>query len=258
MAKSIPYWKRVLLRHLQNVGRGLKTVDHVLRGRVQSDESSPDHRRTDALSFAKVLVLVAIAGPLYGFAMGSFAGIEGSRSWSQQWQQMLYSGIKVPILIAMTLIISLPSFFVINTLFGLRDEFRESLRAIVSAQAGLAIILASMLPLTILVYLSLSTEPAGYARCVIFNTFIFGLASVSAQVLLRKYYRPLIDRNPKQKIMVRFWIFIYAFVGIQAAYVLRPFIGSPNTPISFFRDEPFENAYVVVFRLTWNLFAAVN
>ena len=54
----------------------------------------------------------------------------------------------------------------------------------------------------------------------------------------------LIRQNPKHRWMVRVWIFVYAFVGIQMAYVLRPFIGSPSNTISFFREDPFENAYV--------------
>lgn len=49
--------------------------------------------------------------------------------------------------------------------------------------------------------------------------------------------------------MVRSWILVYAFVGIQASYVLRPFIGNLDTPISFFRKDSFENAYVKIFEL---------
>jgi len=45
------------------------------------------------------------------------------------------------------------------------------------------------------------------------------------------------------------WIFVFAFVGIQMGYVLRPFIGVPTNPITFLRENPFENAYVRVWQL---------
>jgi hypothetical protein len=37
---------------------------------------------------------------------------------------------------------------------------------------------------------------------------------------------------------------IYAFVGIQMGWVLRPFIGQPGVPTTFFRPGAWGNAYV--------------
>ena len=53
-------------------------------------------------------------GFLYGAAMGSYGGVGGDRVW-----QLLYSGLKVPVLLLATFLIGLPNFFVLNTLFGL-------------------------------------------------------------------------------------------------------------------------------------------
>ena len=168
--------------------------------------------------------------------------------------QMLFSGSKVPLLILATLLVALPSFFILNTLVGLRQQFKESLRAILLAQAGLVIILLSLAPITMFVYVSVSPMQQGYSLAVLWNAFAFGGASVSAQLLLRRNYRQLIRQNSKHRWMVRVWIIVYAFVGIQMAYVLRPFIGSPNNTISFFREDPFENAYVRVLKLIWSAF----
>jgi hypothetical protein len=157
------------------------------------------------------------------------------------------------LLITVTLIVSIPSFYVINTLLGLRDDFGEAWRSIISAQAGLTIILSSLFPVTLFVYLSLTNSTASYQAAVLFNAGMFGLASVSAQLLLRGYYRALVKKDARHRWMIRFWIFVYAFVGIQAAYVLRPFIGNPNQSTTFFRRESFQNAYVKVFELVWNI-----
>ena len=33
------------------------------------------------------------------------------------------------------------------------------------------------------------------------------------------------------------WVFVFALVGAQMGWVLRPFIGNPNTPFTFFRER---------------------
>jgi hypothetical protein len=47
------------------------------------------------------------------------------------------------------------------------------------------------------------------------------------------------------------WLGLYVFVGIQMAWVLRPFVGAPGQPVQFFRPESWVNAYEVVLRLVW-------
>ena len=46
--------------------------------------------------------------------------------------------------------------------------------------------------------------------------------------------------------MSEIWLLIYAFVGIQMAWVLRPFIGDPHSPTHFFREGAWGNAYVEI------------
>ena len=229
--------------------RWIETVDRVLRR--QPLELTPDGaRKSDGrISLRRTASIVMVLGPVYGAAMGAYAWVAGERMLLEQIPQMLYSGIKVPLLIAVTVLISLPSFFVINTLLGLRDDLRDSLAAIISAQAGMVMILASLFPLTLFIYVSTSHADFSYPLAILTNAAMFGLASFSAQVLLRGYYSPLIAKNARHRWMVRSWIFVYAFVGIQASYVLRPFIGNPDVPASFFRKDSFENAYVRVFQL---------
>jgi hypothetical protein len=63
--------------------------------------------------------------------MGSLTGLAGGRQL-----QLLYSAIKVPILLLVTFAISLPSFAVINTLLGLRSDLRAAMSALLDTQAG--------------------------------------------------------------------------------------------------------------------------
>ena len=236
-------------RHWRIVVRGLDTVDHILRGRSTSISDSTT-ATPGLLPLRQVITILLICGPIYGLAMGSYAYTIGTRSLLEQAPQLFYSAIKVPLLLAITVSISLPSFFVINTLLGLRDDFGLALRAIISAQAGLTIILVSFFPLTLFVYSGLSDTTANHSFAVLFNAAMFGLASVSAQVLLAQYYRPLVARDHRHRWTIRLWIFVYAFVGIQAGFTMRPFIGGTNAPPEFLRRDSFQNAYVAVLKMT--------
>ena len=188
-------------------------------------------------------------GLAYGAAMGSYAGIVGGRAWHDVLLQMSFSAVKVPLLLAVTCVVAMPSFFVLNTLFGLRDDFAAAVRAVAATQAGVAVLLTSLAPLVIMWYL---TSDA-YVPAVMCNALMFAVAGISAQRLLHGHYRALIARNPKHRTMLRAWLGLYTFVGIQMGWMLRPFIGSPTEAVQFFRREPFDNAYLIVLRLIGQL-----
>ena len=149
------------------------------------------------------------------------------------------------------MLLSLPSYFVLNTLLGVRSDFAAAWRAVMASQAGLTIILLSLAPLTAFWYAS----SANYRSAILFNALMFAVASAGAQGLLRRSYRPLIERDPRHRWLLRAWIVLYAFVGIQMGWNLRPFIGTPDEPARFFRGGAWENSYVIVARMIWD-FAA--
>jgi hypothetical protein len=219
----------------------LLPIDNLLRGNVIAPalgETAPP------LRLHRLLLLVVMFGLLYGAVMGSYGGVFGDH-----WKQLIYSAVKVPFLLIATFLLSLPSFFVISTLLGLREDFGQSLRVLIATQAALTIILASFAPFTALWYLS-STD---YQAAVLFNAAMFGISSIAAQVLLRRFYAPLIARNPRHRLLVRAWLIVYAFVGIQMGWLLRPFIGDPSSPTRFFREHMWGNAYEVIIRMVWSL-----
>jgi hypothetical protein len=187
------------------------------------------------------MVVVALAGGLlYGASMGSYSVLTGGDPLL-----MIYATIKVPMLLLVTLAIALPSFFVLSSLAGLRDDFAESLRAILGAQTVVAVILASLSPFTILFYAS-TTD---YLGAVFFSVVMFAIAGVASQLALHESYRGLVARNGAHRRMKWLWIALYAFVCVQMAWVLRPFFGVPGGATEFFRVESWGNAYEVVMRL---------
>ena len=209
----------------------LLSANQVLRSRDAAGASGTLTRLRQLMG-----VLVAF-GAVYGAVMGSFAGFS-----DLHWLQLFYSAVKVPLLLVLTFLVSLPSFFVLNTILGLRSDFGRVLRALVWAQAGLTIVLASFAPFTLLWYASFS----GYDNAVLFNAVMFGTASFAGQWILRRLYVPLIAEHPRHRQLLWTWIVIYAFVGIQMGWILRPFVGDPRIRPQFFRQGMWGNAYEIV------------
>jgi hypothetical protein len=218
----------------------LRIASDILRG-----ESSPERTREALpISGATLTAAVVAFGMFYGAVMGTYGGFGGPRMW-----QVVYAAVKVPFLLFTTFLLSLPSFFVVNTLLGLRGDFPRVVRALLSTQAGLTIILSALAPYTAFWYVCGSR----YQPAILFNGLMFAVASVSAQWMLRRSYEPLIERDPKHRWMLRAWLVIYVFVGIQMGWVLRPFIGDPAAPVQFFREGSWSNAYEVVIQMIWDV-----
>jgi hypothetical protein len=156
--------------------------------------------------FRTLLALIVSFGLCYGALMGTFSGVRGDHSL-----QILYSALKVPLLLLVTFGLSLPGFFVLNTIMGVRSDLNHALKALLAAQAGMTVILTSFAPFTLLWYASC----ADYNQAILFNAVMFAAATLASQGLLRRYYGPLLQRDRRHRILLRVWLVTYGFVGIQ-------------------------------------------
>ena len=188
----------------------------------------------------RVLLFGVVCTAAYGGLMATSQGIGFSR-----WEQMLYSALKVPVLLTLSAAVAFPSFFVVVSLLGLRDDLRLSLRALAATQAVVAMTLLSLAPLTLLMYASTTS----HALALLTNMVMFAVASVAGQVVLRRFYKPLIAKNPTHRTVLRVWIVVYAFIGVQLGWVLRPFVGTPGTETTFLRENAWGNAYLEVWAI---------
>ena len=192
----------------------------------------------------RLVLLATLATAAYGAVMGSFAAVYGGSAWG-----VVFSAAKAPMLLGVTFALTLPSFVVINLLLGLRDDLGDVLHALASAQVAVAMGLVSLAPLTLLWYVSVPR----YESAILFNAAMFALASFGGQRPLRKRYARLVRRNALHGRLLKLWLGVYAFVGIQMGWVLRPFIGDPTKPAEFLRPEKWDNAYVIVVRIVWRV-----
>lgn len=196
--------------------------------------------QADRVPWRGLATLLVVGSFVYGFVMGGH---------DLRLVQSLYSASKVPLLLVVSTLICLPSFYVLNAVLGLRDDFEAALRGIVATQATLAVTLAALAPVTAVLYVSATR----YESLFVVNGVMFALATLAGQHTLQRHYRRLVARRPLHRVGRLAWGVLYTFVAVQLAWVLRPFIGAPGMETRFLRDEAWSNAYVHVARELFGL-----
>ncbi|MBL8858698.1 MAG: hypothetical protein JNL28_09350 [Planctomycetes bacterium] len=194
--------------------------------------------------WARIAQLLIAAGVLYGAVMGALAVNPVG---------VLYSALKLPVLLAFALAICLPNFYAMHAVLGLREDFPAAVRGILSAQGTLAVALCALAPVTGFFYLCGVTYPGA----LLWNGGAFAIAVICGQITLARHYRALIARNRRHRLTLAAWFLLYTFVSIKVGWVLRPFIGDPALPIEFLRagkwsENPYMNLFWTAAAFVWN------
>jgi hypothetical protein len=137
------------------------------------------------------------------------------------------------------MLLAVPSFYVLNLLLGVGDDFEAVWRALVDYQLSVALQLAALAPVTIFMNLT----NGDYRTAQAWSSLMFAVAAWNARRSLRASYEPLIARHGAHLVLGRFWFVLYAFLGVQMGWDLRPFVGHPTMPVQFLRPD-IGNAYV--------------
>jgi len=168
--------------------------------------------------------LVALLA-FYGAAAGAYAGAA----------QAVSSAIKLPVLFLGTLAICFPAFFVIQVLVGSRLRLSQVLALIGAALALSAIVLAAVVPVALFFLLT----GANYYFLTLLHVVIVLGAGLIGMVTLHEGLafacekRGVYPRNAMTIMQV--WAVLFAFVGIQMAWNLQPFVGDRGQPFKLFR-----------------------
>lgn len=217
--------------------------------RLELDASQP------RLSLGR-LVLVALAlGATYGFFMGWYAvALHWGSGRPDGYLQLLAGIVKLPALFLCTLAVTFPSLFVFSSLAGVALDLAATLRVLVSAILVNLAVAASLG--TILAFFTLSTT--SYPFMVVLNVTLLGVAGLAGLGFLRRTLAqlspspapgessaasaPRADARSARphdaaRSIFRIWTVIYALVGMQMGWLLRPFIGHPQAAFSLFRPR---------------------
>jgi hypothetical protein len=251
-------------------------LDRLLRG----ETTRPELLREGTLDIRAggLAAMVVLLGVVYGACMGSFSllkdlppSLEGTYP---RHMQMIAAAVKVPAVFYLTMLVTFPSLYVFNALVGSRLSLVSMLRLLIASLAVNLAVLASLGP--IVLFFSLTTE--NYPFVVLLNVAAFSLAGVlGLAFLLQTMHRltgpvaaeapevVLVEVEPNAielpaghslaghtRLVFKCWIVLFALVGAQMGWVLRPFVGSPALEFSWFRERQ-SNFFLAVLKMLGNL-----
>lgn len=156
---------------------------------------------------------------LYGAIIGAF----------HSPLQILSSAIKLPALYLITLLVCLPTLYILNIIFGSKQSIGQHLAFLLTAVSVIAILLCGFAPVTLFFLVTVND----YNFFLLLNVAIFTLTGVLGVSFLYQVMKPIAEDDTAQGIKVRtnilrFWLGLYGFVGSQLGWTLRPFFGSPG------------------------------
>lgn len=171
------------------------------------------------------------------FASAIFFGIYGLiLGASHSILQSISSFVKLPALYLLTLIICFPTLYIFSVIFGSKRSFKQYLALLMTAMSIMSAILFGFAPVSL--FFLLSTQ--SYEFFLLLNVAIMGLSGLLG---IKFFYdgmqlmaEPEIPGQETRTKLLQFWLFLYAFVGTQMAWTLRPFFGSPGEEFQIFRQ----------------------
>ena len=207
------------------------------------------------------------------------------------YMQMLASGVKFPLLFFLTLLVTFPSLYVFNAIIGSRLSVVSAFRLLIASMGVMLAVLASLGPIVVFFSFSTTSYPfmklLNVAMCGVAG--VLGLA-----FLLRTLHRLVMVQETGQKPVIsqaavqddekgiqdadaklnpsgaldrvgsftsrkainvfRIWTVVFALVGAQMGWVLRPFIGSSDLGFDWFRTRE-SNFFLDVLKAIGELFS---
>jgi len=179
------------------------------------------------------ILLIFIFTFFYGLIMGSYNSLF----------QALVTGIKLWALIMLTLTICFPSFYIVQLILGSRIKISLLISILLSGFTMLSVTMLAFAP--IVLFFQLSGD--NYHFLQLLHVFIFTFSGIfGMKVVLDALTAIFEEKNiyPKSGLLVfKIWVFIFAFVGIQLSWNMRPFIGTKDMSFELFRTETRGNFY---------------
>ncbi|VXD24608.1 actin-binding WH2 domain-containing protein [Planktothrix paucivesiculata] len=189
---------------------------------------------------------VKLKSKLIGLLVSStvFFGIYGAIIGSSSSPlQALVSAVKLPALYLLTLIICFPTLYFFNVMFGSKRTFQQYLTLLMTAMALISVLMFGFAPVAL--FFLLSTND--YEFFLLLNVIIMAITGGLGVKFFYEgmQYFSLEDTEGKELRLniLRFWLALYAFVGTQLGWTLRPFFGSPGIPFQLLRERE-SNFYV--------------
>lgn len=161
---------------------------------------------------------LALTAILFSAAYGAILGL------FQPGIQTLFAAAKLPVVVLGTAFLCTPTFYVFNGILGSKFTFRQTLAAVLWLSAAVALVLVAFAPIAW--FFTVSTRGPGFLTFL--HVFVFSIAlsyGVHTLNTARRYLGHLDGTHtPIHGGFLFLWFIIVLFVGLQMAYILRPFL----------------------------------
>lgn len=188
-------------------------------------------------------VLIILFTFFYGVIMGSY----------NSFAQAISTGMKLWLLFTLTLIICFPSFYIVQLILGSKIKIVQLLIILLSGFVMVSVTMLAFAP--IVLFFQLSGD--NYHFLQLLHVFVFGFSGVFGMKVVLDALTSIFEGKgiyPKIGLNVfKIWIIIFAFVGMQLSWNMRPFLGSKQMNFQLFRTETQGNFYGAVFSAIGNL-----
>lgn len=173
-----------------------------------------------------MLISSIIFFALHGAVMGS----------THSLLQTLSAAVKLPALFLSTLVVCSPTLYFFNLIFGSNQSLTQNFALILTAITVTGVLLLSFTPIVLFFLLTTNS----YQFFKLLNVGVFAVSGLVGVYFLSQGMRIVSiggrEGGTARQTVVRMWIIIYAFVGSQMAWTLRPFIGAPSMDFELFRQ----------------------
>ncbi|MFH7030172.1 MAG: actin-binding WH2 domain-containing protein [Heteroscytonema crispum UTEX LB 1556] len=174
-----------------------------------------------------LLVCSSLFLAIYGGIIGAY----------HSWMQALSSAVKLPALYLITLLICLPALFFANIIFGSKRNFPQHLALVLTAVSVTSVLLFSFAPITLFFLITTNN----YQFLILLNVVILSLTGFIGIYSLYQATSSVLEQDNEgsktRQQVLKSWLLLYAFVGSQLGWTLRPFFGTPDSVFQLFRER---------------------
>ena len=187
------------------------------------------------------LTQIVIATAIYGLALG----------WWHSLEMALYVAAKLPLVfVGSSLAVSVFAWMT-GLVLGSGLRYREVLALVFSAMATASRLLLGLVPVIMFfIFAAAPTEGTRdelrFAHAIMLSVHIlaFAAAGVLGNLALVRELRRRVAASCRVPALVALWLGVFALVGCQTGWMMRPLVGSPNIVVEFLREDALESNFL--------------
>lgn len=199
------------------------------------DRVAAGHRLPSLIAWMALSVVISSAG--YGWTFGLW----------RSWLLATYVAIKLPVLLIVTTSLVMLLNWIVAQLMSSDLRFLQVAALTYRAMTIASLALVSLAPISALFALTwpppAPREDLAHNLLLLIHVFFIACAGVYGNTSLLRGMKRLCRPGTSIWRLYACWLASNVVVGCQLAWILRPFMGSPNYPVAFLRENALEGNF---------------